>query len=288
MAKSRTCPSCSTRNPTTAQFCGTCGASLLLPTRSKRGCLLALVIVVALLLCAAGLIALTLANEAWADTVVGAVERYLPVAGRPSGVATAAATSETEAVLAGGDAEESSLVIVENDASPTATSTPVPSQTPSLTPPPTATATEIASATPAATATAPPTPSPTVGPSFSEILFCMNECRTDGANAQTTFPGATTRLYVRWTYENIPIGAHYERMWFNNDRLWAHYDCTWPGPTSGVDLITLTDPDGLHSGTWEMQIRIDNRLVVQQHITLTGNHVSWDPPGEFDSCYGKK
>ena len=159
---------------------------------------------------------------------------------------------------------------------------------PTTTPTPSTTATPTASATPTATPSATPTLTPTPGPAFSGVYFCMEACAPDGSNATTTFPGASTRIYTHWQYQDIPVGSHYERIWTNQGDLWAHYDCTWPGPSSGVDTVTLTDPAGLRSGIWEVTIRVDGQVAMQEQITLTGNVQRWSPAGYFDSCYGKR
>jgi len=55
-----------------------------------------------------------------------------------------------------------------------------------------------------------------------------------------------------------------------------------------VDEITLTEPDGLHSGTWEVTITIDGFTVLKEAILVAGDWDFWHPVGVFDGCYGKK
>lgn len=143
----------------------------------------------------------------------------------------------------------------------------------------------------AATATPSPSPSATAtptGPTFSDAFFCLEPCAADGSNARAIFDGGVEKLYVRWQYGRVPVGAHYQRIWRSRSEEWAVYECTWPGPTQGEDSVTLTEPDGLRSGPWELIIRVDGEQVLSQKFTLTGNHDYWHPAGTFETCYGKK
>ncbi len=120
------------------------------------------------------------------------------------------------------------------------------------------------------------------------FMACLSRCEDDGSNTVGSFSGGTKKLHLRWAYGNIPIGAHYVRYWTMNGREWVRYDCTWPGPASGVDKITLTEPDGLHSGTWEVTIMVDDRVILREQVIVEGNWSYWSPAGVFYTCYGKK
>jgi hypothetical protein len=69
---------------------------------------------------------------------------------------------------------------------------------------------------------------------------------------------------------------------------WVRYDCTWPGPINGTDTITLTEPDGLHSGSWEVTITVNEVVILREQIEVLGNWTYWSPAGTFFTCYGKK
>ena len=73
-----------------------------------------------------------------------------------------------------------------------------------------------------------------------------------------------------------------------NGNEWIRYECTWPGPPDGVDEITLTEPDGLHSGNWMVTIMIDYEIALQESIWIEGDWDYWSPVGVMNSCYGKK
>jgi hypothetical protein len=125
-------------------------------------------------------------------------------------------------------------------------------------------------------------------PRIYNFFVCSQPCDETGANASRTFPGGIKKIYARWSYENIPVGAQYTRAWTMDGQEWVRYNCTWPGPETGVDTVTLTEPDGLHSGTWEVTIAIDGVTLLREQIVVEGNWTFWTPAGEFNTCYGKR
>lgn len=162
----------------------------------------------------------------------------------------------------------------------TAAATSSPEETESPTPENTATETPEATETPTVTTTP--------GPVVSDLFFCLEPCLADGSNAVAIAPQGITQIYVRWTYENFPVGADYVRRWSNNGEEWVRYQCLWPGPTSGVDEVPLTEPAGLRSGVWEISIFLDDEIVVQEQLTISGGWTFWSPAGVFDTCYGRR
>lgn len=177
-------------------------------------------------------------------------------------------------------------------ATPTPTPSPTPSPNPSSTPTPTSPAPETPLTPP--TATPPPTPTPVppsvtpAVPRVTQIYFCSSECLPDGSNAVRSFPAGTTQVYIRWTYENFPAGADYVRLWRNQGEEWVRYQCTWPGPASGEDLVPITEPDGLRSGQWEVTIQVDGATVLQDGFIVEGDWSYWSPAGVFNTCYGRR
>ena len=127
-----------------------------------------------------------------------------------------------------------------------------------------------------------PTSAPT--PRIHNFSACKDPC--NGSNATITFPSAITRIYLQWDYENIPYGAHYVRKWMMNGREWIKYDCTWTKSENGRDSVELTEPKGLHSGTWQLSIMVDNTVLINEQINISGDWDYWDPAGTLTSCYG--
>ncbi|MDH5505796.1 MAG: hypothetical protein OEZ02_01075 [Anaerolineae bacterium] len=124
-------------------------------------------------------------------------------------------------------------------------------------------------------------------PRANNFSACAAQC--NGSNGTKIFPGETKIIYVEWDYENIPLGSEYVRTWTMNKREWVKYICSWPGPISGTEkMVTLSEPGGLHSGTWEVNISIDGEVILSEQIKLTGNWAFWDYTGVFNSCYGKR
>jgi len=144
------------------------------------------------------------------------------------------------------------------------------------------------------------TPNPTVGntgyptaislpnPSTSHFFTCEEECLSDGSNHQATFTEKVKEIFFRFEFEDFPVKAPYVRKWTKDGKLWAQYTCLWPGPEAGTDEITLTEPDGLASGIWTVEITVNGEKVLEQTLLIDGNYTHWDPPGYFNGCYGKK
>jgi len=159
---------------------------------------------------------------------------------------------------------------------PVATTTPVIQLVPTNTPLPPATQTPV------------PVPTDTpVLPRIYGFMACPGTC--NGANATRSYAEAIKVIDVQWDYENIPYGAKYERIWSMQGREWARYTCIWTGASSGTETqVTLSEPDGLHSGIWQVRILIDDVELMREEFTVVGNWTFWEPGGSFDSCYGKR
>lgn len=123
-------------------------------------------------------------------------------------------------------------------------------------------------------------------PKISNFRACTNPCTP--TNETADFPEKTTKIYLEWKYENIPYGSHYIRTWSMNGNVWAEYNCSWDGPTTGTEEITLTEPAGLKSGYWDVEIFVDGNRIMSDYIYVEGNWDYWDPAGYFGSCYGKR
>ncbi|HAY83973.1 MAG TPA: hypothetical protein DCY42_03340 [Chloroflexi bacterium] len=133
-----------------------------------------------------------------------------------------------------------------------------------------------------------PTAIPLPNPRVTDFTTCLNECLSDGSNHQTSFPVKTELIHFRFEFDEFPISAPYTRVWTRNGVEWVRYTCYWPGPESGVEEITLTDPLGLPSGNWNVVITINGVEVVNEDLKIEGSWNQWSPPGYFNSCYGKR
>jgi len=104
-------------------------------------------------------------------------------------------------------------------------------------------------------------------------------------NVSNTFEERTREIYMQWSYENFPIGAHYVRTWTMNGEKWVRYDCIWSDLETGRQEITLREPHGLRSGTWELSIYVNNQLLLREQIFVEGNWDYWDPvEDDINSC----
>lgn len=169
-------------------------------------------------------------------------------------------------------------------AAPIATKTPVP--TPNLAATQTVESHRVATAVAATLTVAAPAQPPARAGNFAA---CLDECATDRSNAQRSFPEGVTKLHVVFEYANFPPGARYQRIWRMPGRgEWVRYDCIWPGPESGVTEVTLTEPNGLHSGAWEMTLILNGEVLLREQIFVEGAWSAWYPAGSFDGCFGKR
>jgi hypothetical protein len=119
-----------------------------------------------------------------------------------------------------------------------------------------------------------------------DFQACLEPC--NGFNSPINFPERTTRIYVQWRYEYIPIHSRYIRIWSQGGREWVRYECEWPNNSSGTEKVTLTEPDGLHSGEWLLTVLINNQVLLSETIDVLGNWNYWSPAGYFNTCYGKR
>jgi hypothetical protein len=99
-----------------------------------------------------------------------------------------------------------------------------------------------------------------------------------------SFPEKTARVYLHWRYENFPTGAAYTRTWSNQGQLWVKYQCTWPGPPSGEENISLREPEGLRGGYWEVTIAVEGLVVLSESVFVEGTWDLWTPPGTIERC----
>lgn len=179
---------------------------------------------------------------------------------------------------------------------PTATPTWPPTVTPNLDATQTSAAQQIATsvmatlaAQPKATATPTPTWTPVPTLRIQNFATCLEPCRGDNGNAQRTFPVGTKKVYLTWVFSDFRVGAHYTRAWtLVGKGEWTRYECTWAGPEAGIENIALSAPSGLHAGTWEVTITLDQEVVLREQFRIEGDWDLWDPPGLFTTCYGTR
>jgi hypothetical protein len=106
---------------------------------------------------------------------------------------------------------------------------------------------------------------------FFGFVTCREPCMQNASNANDVFSEKTKKIYARWRYENVPVGANYVRKWSMDGKEWVRYECSWQGPETGFDEVTLTEPKGLHSGIWQIEIFINNERLLHETITVEGN-----------------
>ena len=137
----------------------------------------------------------------------------------------------------------------------------------------------------------PPTALPSVVSPTDETLPIVQDfqsCETlcNGNNSLDSFSEGIKKVYAQFNYENFQPGDKYVRIWSLNGMEWIKYTCNWDGPISGTEILTLKEPKGLHSGTWEITIFVNDEVVLKDQITVIGNWTYWDPAGTIYACHG--
>jgi len=123
-----------------------------------------------------------------------------------------------------------------------------------------------------------------VNPKIYDFQTCTSLCT--GQNNSMSFSEGIKKIYAQFNYENFPSGAKYVRTWSLNGMEWIRYSCNWDGPKTGTEVLTLKEPQGLRSGTWEITIMVNNEVVLRDQITVNGNWNYWDPAGTINACHG--
>jgi hypothetical protein len=122
-------------------------------------------------------------------------------------------------------------------------------------------------------------------PRAGNFMRCDGPCRADSRPLTTAAPEGSTVLHFQWQYSDIPTGAQYTRSWrLRGKGEWIRYQCTWPGPEDGVQSIRLTEPLGLHAGTWEVTVTVDGQEILREAVEVAGSETYWDPAGVFNRC----
>ncbi len=144
----------------------------------------------------------------------------------------------------------------------------------------------------------PPSPVPATEPPVVATMrpepraFGFRACGVNCAPGVDTrvYPAGTTAVQTEWAYENVDPGSNYQRIWTNLARgeEWVRYDCTWDGPPSGVQNITLQEVDLLHSGFWQVQVIVEGQELLRERIFIEGDVDYWCAPGVVRACSGTK
>jgi hypothetical protein len=145
-------------------------------------------------------------------------------------------------------------------------------------------ATIVPTNSPSPTITIPPSETPEKLPKVYDFQTCTTLCT--GQNSLKLFSEKTTKIYAQFNYENFQSGIKYVRIWTLNGLEWLRYSCNWDGPSSGTEVLTLKEPGGLHSGTWEITILVNGEIVLKDDITVKGNWNFWKPAGTINACHG--
>ena len=122
-----------------------------------------------------------------------------------------------------------------------------------------------------------------IAPRIYGFEACPTAC--NGQNNTNNFASGVTKLYVQFNYENFTAGMPYTRTWSMSGNEWIRYTCAWDGPSSGTEILKLTEPEGLKSGVWEMTVTANDAVILKEQITVIGNWNYWSPAGVINACH---
>jgi hypothetical protein len=68
---------------------------------------------------------------------------------------------------------------------------------------------------------------------------------------------------------------------------WVRYDCTWRNELNGPTRATLYELMGLHSGKWEMIIKVDGKVIMSESVDVLGpvDGDYWAPAAPRTTCF---
>lgn len=108
-------------------------------------------------------------------------------------------------------------------------------------------------------------------PSFSDISVSM----TSNGEPMTVFPYGTQEIFVRWNYNNIPVGAVMQREWYRNGVAVVSRSEAWSanwGMNGRLTHISLYDFDsgfGLDPGNYRVVVYLRDQPAVSVEKTFT-------------------
>jgi hypothetical protein len=130
-----------------------------------------------------------------------------------------------------------------------------------------------------------PSDVPSTVPRAFNFTRCDGPCTVDSPPVLDAAPERSTKLFFQWEYVQFPAGATYTRTW----RLlglgeWVRYECRWSGSSSGFQTVVLSEPQGLRSGVWQVEVAIDGQEILTEQVEIEGNWQYWDPVGVLYRC----
>lgn len=154
---------------------------------------------------------------------------------------------------------------------PTKTPVTPPTETP-MTPP-----TEVPMTTSTETPTAAPTEVTSHRPKFGPISFCLQVDYDNRCISPTNhFPSGITRFYVSWSFQDVPLGTRFHRIWYRDGKLIEElthlntiWDERWNSPT-GVEFTWVQETEyfKLVDGQYKLELYFEGESEPIQQATV--------------------
>ena len=145
-----------------------------------------------------------------------------------------------------------------------------------------------------AAATASPIPTftvATVGWALTDVQFALDTDQTgELIFPATEFPFGVTRIYVRFTYEEMGDVRQVESRWTLNGNPVSPSALAWDGGAEGDYVIWMEDPEGLGRGQWRWELTAGADVLGGGAFTISGQpgyvnetwRVSFEPPPTWE------
>ena len=95
-------------------------------------------------------------------------------------------------------------------------------------------------------------------PSIGPIRFSTDP---GGQQALAAFPAGTRAIYATFDYQGFPTGSTFEQIWYLDGLETGRGSFTWNEAESGSYQGSLANDQGLLSGTYKLEIRLDGQLL---------------------------
>lgn len=108
-------------------------------------------------------------------------------------------------------------------------------------------------------------------PTLSNIVFGIVDNRGTPLGNGFVLPAGNI-ANARFIFRNMPVGTPWTAIWYYNQIELARTQDNWSSidGESGAKTIQIEDPNGLPSGTYRLELYVDNRLAATSDFIIAG------------------
>ncbi len=110
---------------------------------------------------------------------------------------------------------------------------------------------------------------PSAQPTIGEIIFAADVTEDkEPIDPAASFPAGTPLIYGIFEYDGMLPGMQFEFGWYlGQDQI--HGDVLeWVGEASDKAWVSLDNPDGIASGSYELRLSVDGQLLQTGHVVV--------------------